>query len=60
MNMQRAESLNDDPVFIEALADVVEKHLLSGDSCSVQNTLRCPMCTNETCGKSKEFFSASC
>merc|ERR1711871_156834 len=56
MNMQRADSLNDEPLFIEALADIVKTHLSNGTTCSTQNLLRCPMCVNETCGKSKAFF----
>ncbi len=30
-NFQRSESLNDDPLFIESLADIVNNHLRSGE-----------------------------
>ncbi|KAK7475732.1 hypothetical protein BaRGS_00033004 [Batillaria attramentaria] len=57
-NIRRAASLNDNPVFIEALADIVKAHLQSGRVCSKQLGLRCPMCVNKTCGEAKEFFSS--
>ena len=44
---RRAESLNDDPEFIEAMADLVGRHLTDhasgkGKACSVQLGLLCP------------------
>ncbi|TFK26469.1 ferrochelatase [Coprinopsis marcescibilis] len=61
MEVYRAESLNDSPVFIRALADIAAEHLRctgSGQSpASVQLGLRCPGCTNATCGHSKEWFA---
>ncbi|XP_070178647.1 ferrochelatase, mitochondrial-like isoform X2 [Littorina saxatilis] len=57
-NIRRAASLNDNPIFIEAMADIVKTHLHSGDVCSRQLSLRCPMCVNPTCGMAKEFFSS--
>ncbi|KAF3848741.1 hypothetical protein F7725_015238 [Dissostichus mawsoni] len=47
-NIRRAESLNGNPLFMQALADLVNSHLKSNMSCSRQLTLRCPMCTNPT------------
>jgi len=41
---------------LQGLAKLVKEHIGSGKSCSSQNVLRCPMCTNATCGKAKEFF----
>ncbi|MEQ2178890.1 hypothetical protein GOODEAATRI_018909, partial [Goodea atripinnis] len=41
----------------EALADLVQSHLRSNESCSRQLTLRCPLCTNPTCGETKAFFA---
>lgn len=58
MNLKRAESLNDNPQFIEALADIVTKHLESGEPCSVQSTLRCPKCVNPKCGATKSYFQS--
>lgn len=55
-NIRRAASLNDNPTFIQALADIVKTHMESGEPCSRQMPLRCPMCVNETCGPAKEFF----
>lgn len=55
--VKRAESLNGSPVFIEALADIAKNHLASGESCSPQMGLRCPACTSERCGITKEFFA---
>ncbi|XP_072020876.1 ferrochelatase, mitochondrial-like isoform X2 [Amphiura filiformis] len=57
-NIRRAASLNDHPVFIEAMADLVKTHLESGKPCSKQMTLRCPMCVNATCGQTKQFFAS--
>ncbi|PAV20283.1 ferrochelatase [Pyrrhoderma noxium] len=53
MEVQRAESLNESPVFARALADIVAQHLDDYESgkvgpVSVQMQLRCPGCTNTT------------
>ena len=47
--VKRAESLNDSPIFIQALADVAAAHLRSGESCSKQMSLRCQGCKSERC-----------
>ncbi|XP_026195857.1 ferrochelatase, mitochondrial-like [Anabas testudineus] len=56
-NIRRAESLNGNPLFMKALADLVHSHLKSNEPCSRQLTLRCPLCTNPTCGETKAFFA---
>ncbi|KAM3599576.1 uncharacterized protein V6R79_008150 [Siganus canaliculatus] len=56
-NIRRAESLNGNPLFMKALADLVHSHLKSNQTCSRQLTLRCPLCTNPTCGETKAFFA---
>ncbi|KAI5796273.1 hypothetical protein DFH27DRAFT_563250 [Peziza echinospora] len=56
--IKRAESLNGDPLFIEALADIAKTHLEAGQPCSKQMLLRCPMCTSERCAGQKDFFSS--
>lgn len=56
--MKRVESLNDSPYFIKALADIASSHLQSGKTVSAQLGLRCPGCTNEKCGKQKEWFKS--
>jgi len=58
-NIRRCESLNDNPIFIQALADIVKNHLNSKENCSNQLSLRCPMCINETCGPMKHFFKTN-
>ncbi|KAG2177586.1 hypothetical protein INT44_008098 [Umbelopsis vinacea] len=54
---KRSESLNDDPVFAEAMADIVKAHLESGKITTPLMSLRCPSCTNDYCGEQKEFFA---
>uniref|UniRef100_A0A3P9I399 Ferrochelatase n=1 Tax=Oryzias latipes TaxID=8090 RepID=A0A3P9I399_ORYLA len=56
-NIRRAESLNGNPLFMKALADLVQSHLKANEPCSRQLTLRCPLCTNPTCGETKAFFA---
>ncbi|KAI9090986.1 hypothetical protein DFS34DRAFT_643774 [Phlyctochytrium arcticum] len=53
---KRVESLNDDPLFINAMADLLKAHLSADKPVSTQLSLRCPLCENEKCGKQKEFF----
>jgi len=55
-HVHRSEALNGSPLFIEGLANLVADHLKSGDVCSRQLPLRCPLCVNERCGPAKEFF----
>lgn len=45
------------PASVQALADLVQSHLKSNMVCSRQLTLRCPLCTNPTCGETKAFFA---
>ena len=55
--VKRAESLNGNPIFIQALADIARDHLRSGQSCSVQMGLRCQGCKSERCLEQKKFFA---
>ncbi|TGJ85072.1 hypothetical protein E0Z10_g3712 [Xylaria hypoxylon] len=55
--VKRVESLNGNPIFIDALADLAKSHLDSGVVCSYQMGLRCPGCKNERCTESKKFFA---
>ncbi|CAE6511155.1 unnamed protein product [Rhizoctonia solani] len=59
MNIQRAESLNGSPTFIRALADIATAHLKNNHTTSVQMRLRCPGCTNKTCGEQKAWLRGS-
>jgi ferrochelatase len=56
--VKRVESLNGNPTFIQALADIAIDHLRSGKACSAQMGLRCPGCTSERCLESKKFFAS--
>ena len=55
--VKRADSLNGNPIFIQALADIARDHLRSGQNCSVQMGLRCQGCKSERCLESKKFFA---
>jgi len=46
---QRAPSLNGSETFQDALADIVNTHLESGEACSTQYKLNCAGCINPTC-----------
>ncbi|KAH9275061.1 ferrochelatase [Batrachochytrium salamandrivorans] len=59
IDFQRVESLNDDALFIEALAEIVCSHIKSGNAVSSQLSLRCPSCSNSACAKTKNFFLGS-
>ncbi|KAL7421056.1 ferrochelatase hem15 [Cryptotrichosporon argae] len=60
VHLTRAESLNDSPIFIRALADLVTAHLKEQDAgappTSAQLLLRCPKCTNPRCERTKEWL----
>lgn len=55
--VKRAESLNGNPIFIKALADIAKNHLQKGDACSQQMTLRCQGCKSDRCLEQKKFFA---
>ncbi|THV05034.1 ferrochelatase [Dendrothele bispora CBS 962.96] len=60
IEVYRAASLNESPVFIRALADIATAHLQQtrkGGPTSIQMGLRCPGCTNATCGAQKTWFA---
>ncbi|KAF7234959.1 hypothetical protein EG68_11201 [Paragonimus skrjabini miyazakii] len=40
----------------KGLAQLVAKHLHSGQLCTRQFLLRCPMCTNSSCGAVRRFL----
>lgn len=48
-HFKRAPAFNGDPLFQDALADIVLDHLRSDETCSTQYGLRCPGCTNPQC-----------
>ncbi|KAK0718339.1 hypothetical protein B0T26DRAFT_326834 [Lasiosphaeria miniovina] len=55
--VKRVESLNGNPIFIEALANLAKSHLDSGITASLQMGLRCPGCKSDRCAESKKFFA---
>lgn len=57
-NILRCESLNTHPTFIKCLSDLVTDHLNSDGKTISQMSLRCPMCTNPTCGPMRGFFAS--
>jgi len=46
---KRAPAFNEEPLFQDALAEIVLDHLGSGEPCSSQYGLRCPGCVNPQC-----------
>ncbi|XP_069987737.1 ferrochelatase, mitochondrial [Penaeus vannamei] len=54
--IRRCASPNDHPFFIDALVDVVSKHLQEGHRCSEQFLHNCPLCVNPSCYASKKWF----
>lgn len=56
----RAAAPNDHPLFIEGLADIVDKHLKSNQNINPKFLTRCPHCVSEKCHKSKKFFEELC
>ncbi|KAF5321230.1 hypothetical protein D9619_001789 [Psilocybe cf. subviscida] len=63
IEVYRAASLNESPVFIRALADIAAQHLRDCSAgkgpTSIQMGLRCPGCTNATCAEQKAWFQRS-
>jgi len=55
-SVKRVESLNGNPIFIRALAELARDHLAQNISCSPQMALRCPGCVSERCLEQKRFF----
>ncbi|XP_055315842.1 ferrochelatase, mitochondrial [Sitodiplosis mosellana] len=56
--IRRAAAPNDHPLFINALSDIVSKHLKSNEKFTPKFTMRCPKCTNPRCMESKKWYSA--
>lgn len=53
---KRVDALNDDTTFTNAMAQIVKEHIDKNEIVAKQWSLRCPSCTFETCGQSREFF----
>ena len=52
----RCPTPNDHPVFIEGLAQLVDEALKTETRVRPQLLMRCPMCTNANCGKTKHWI----
>jgi len=52
----RCPTPNDHPLFIEGLASLVHDRLTNGPRVNPQLLLRCPMCTNSSCGEAKNWL----
>merc|ERR1712062_770808 len=52
----RCPTPNDDPIFVKGLADLVHSSLKDDTRVRPQLLLRCPMCTNANCGKTKHWI----
>ncbi len=48
-NFKRAPALNGMPLFQDALAEIVNEHLRTGEACTANYGLRCPGCVNPQC-----------
>jgi ferrochelatase len=62
VHLSRAESMNDSPIFVRAIADLVSGHLKDYQQGKIGPTsrqigLRCPGCTNPKCGRTKEWLA---
>lgn len=55
-SIRRAVAPNDHPLFIDAMTDLVVKHMESGVSVSPKFLMRCPECVNQRCHESKNWF----
>lgn len=58
IDMRRCSSLNDEPLFIQALADIVKDHIESDVRFSNQLGVRCIGCTNDECHKTRTVLQS--
>ncbi|KAI8992269.1 ferrochelatase [Pilobolus umbonatus] len=54
---KRVDALNDDPIFTQAMADIVKEHIDKNELVSKQWPLRCPSCTYQSCGNTRHYFT---
>lgn len=59
-NIRRVKAPNDHPLFIQAIVDIVKKHLQSDQRVSPKFLTRCPHCVNTRCDLSKQWFAKLC
>ncbi|XP_026463834.1 ferrochelatase, mitochondrial-like [Ctenocephalides felis] len=58
--IRRAAAPNDHPIFIDALVDIVHKHLKNSRKVDAKFLTLCAHCTNPKCKESKMFFERLC
>lgn len=58
--IRRAAAPNDHPIFIDALTDIVSRHLRSNEPITPKFMTRCPHCVNRNCELSKTWFGNNC
>lgn len=58
--IRRAAAPNDHPLFIDALSDIVSKHLKANEKITPKFVMRCPQCTNARCIESKKWYTRLC
>ena len=58
--IRRAAAPNDHPMFIQALTDVVIKHMNNEQRINPKFLTRCPHCVNSKCLDSKTWFNELC
>uniref|UniRef100_A0A6M2DQ85 Ferrochelatase n=1 Tax=Xenopsylla cheopis TaxID=163159 RepID=A0A6M2DQ85_XENCH len=59
-SIRRAAAPNDHPIFIDALADIVHKHLQKSRRIEPKFLTLCAHCTNPKCKESKKFYERLC
>lgn len=58
--IRRAAAPNDHPLFIEAMSDLVVRHLAGGVNVTPKFLMRCPECVNARCRESKQWYRTFC
>jgi ferrochelatase len=57
IKLRRASALNDHPIFIDALVDIVSNHLSNKEKCTNQLNLRCATCDKPECVDMRRYFT---
>lgn len=58
VSVRRTPALNDNVIFTTGLGELVVQHLRSSQPCTTQFLLRCPLCTNPSCARTRDFILA--
>jgi len=57
-NIRRCPAPNIHPAFINGLAEIVKDHINSGETCSKQLMVRCPLCTKSVCSATRQWLTS--